>query len=199
MLFINVTGKNWLMQMVHTYMQDETRIASAAICRNWCGEWKARALHYPPPYLHTDHCECLRPSYRCPESITCVTPATRGPAVNPRLTLGTHHRHHHTILLFDNILNWELFSEKFSCDQATMYNFCTIQIYICDEKKLLLFSLFSTLRLFDHMKGGQIWSFYLDIPHLLLILFVYWKAWEGIVMDNTILLYLAGFIDNIME
>ena len=105
MLFINVTGKNWLMQMVHTYMQDETRIASAAICRNWCGEWKALALHYPPPYLHADHCECLLPSSRCPESITCVTPATRGPAVNPRLTLGTHHRHHHTILLFDNILN----------------------------------------------------------------------------------------------
>ena len=134
MLFINVTGKNWLMQMVHTYMQDETRIASAAICRNWCGEWKALALHYPPPYLHADHCECLRPSSLCPESITCVTPATRGPAVNPRLTLGTHHRHHHTILLFDNILNWELFSEKFSCDQATMYNFCTIQIYMWWEK-----------------------------------------------------------------
>ena len=84
--------------------------------------------------LHADHCECLRPSSRCPESITCVTPATRGPAVNPRLTLGTHHRHHHTILLFDNILNWELFSEKFSCDQATMYNFCTIQIYMWWEK-----------------------------------------------------------------
>ena len=142
MLFINVTGKNWLMQMVHTYMQDETRIASAAIYRNWCREWKALALHYPPPYLHADHCECLRPSSRCPESITCVTPATRGPAVNPRLTLGTHHRHHHTILLFDNILNWELFSEKLSCDQATTYNFCTIQIYMWWEKIAFIFFIF---------------------------------------------------------
>ena len=46
MLFINnETGKNWLMQMVHTYMQDETRIASAAIYTTETGVDNGRSSH----------------------------------------------------------------------------------------------------------------------------------------------------------